>query len=170
VVRGRRRSCRHQADGRTGPNAGQTAGPAPRLGERILCLELASVQARPLQDQHSTPWERAASGATGGAQPLPIVTTKAATKRWQFDLAASCSTMTMSIGLRHHSSLRRSHSLPRREMIAIGSRPLSWERSQGRSAVLLEGSEYGGTIQMRYSMPREAARADSPYSHIGRHD
>jgi len=75
VIRGRKRSCRRQADGRAGPNAGRIAGPAPGLAERVLRPEVASFQGMPLQDQHSTLEQRAASHATGSAQPLVIVTT-----------------------------------------------------------------------------------------------
>jgi len=95
VVRGRRCSCRRQADGRAGPNVGRTAGPAPGLVERIRCPELANVQAMPLQNQHSTPEERAASRTTGDAQPLAIVTTKA--RRWQFDFVVVCNIIAVSV-------------------------------------------------------------------------
>jgi len=50
----------------------------------------------------------------------------------------------------------------------IRSRPRSWERSHWWLAVLLVGSGYGDTMQMRHSMPQQAARADSLYSHIRR--
>ena len=52
-------------------------------------------------------------------------------------------------------------------MITIGSRSLYGERSQGRPVFLLAGSGYGDTIQMRHSMPQQAAKADSSYSHVG---
>ncbi len=47
------------------------------------------------QDQHSTCRERAASGATGGAQPLAIVTTKP--RRWQFDFVVVCNIIAVPV-------------------------------------------------------------------------
>jgi hypothetical protein len=45
--------------------------------------------------QHSTAEERPASGATGGPQPLAIVTTRP--RRWQFDFVMVCNIIGVSV-------------------------------------------------------------------------
>ena len=67
--------------------------PATGTGSILLGIRFSKSDC----GQHSTPRERAASGATHGAQTLAIVTTKA--RRWQFDFAVNCSMIAAFMGL-----------------------------------------------------------------------
>ena len=65
--------------------------PATGTGSILLGIRLSKSDC----GQHSTPEKRAASGATGGAQPLVIVTTKL--RRWQFDFVVVCNIIGVSV-------------------------------------------------------------------------
>jgi hypothetical protein len=65
--------------------------PATGTGSILLRIRFSKSDC----GQHSTPEERPASGATGGAQPLAIVTNKP--RRWQFDFVVTCNIIKVSV-------------------------------------------------------------------------